>query len=179
VSSAVGICKKTGALLGGAVHTLARLIREGFPEEQVVNYGKGYQPGGGAHLDWLDIHATPANHASNTSVALGTIAISPDGTTVYHAGDTGLLSEMELYARLYPMDLVFLPIGGVFTMDANQASFALSLIKPKLCVPIHYASFPMVAQDADEFVRLSRQRAPGVKVLPLKPGEVLNLADLT
>jgi L-ascorbate metabolism protein UlaG (beta-lactamase superfamily) len=134
-------------------------------------------PGGGTRLDWVDIYATPAFHASDTGCAMGTIAVTSEGVTVYHAGDTSLFSEMELYAQLYPIDLAFLPIGGTFTMDANQASLALTLLQPKVCVPIHYRSFPMVAQSADEFVSYSQQRAPQVKIVPLEPGEVMELAD--
>ncbi len=179
MTSAAAICKKTGALLGGPLQSVHKIIADGFPLEQVVNSGRGYLPGGGTHLDWLDIYATPAFHPSDTGCAMGNIAVTPDGDTVYHAGDTSLFSEMELYAKLYPIDLAFLPIGGTFTMDANQASFALTLLKPKICVPIHYRSFPMVAQSADEFLALSTQRAPDVKVVPLEPGEVLDLARYT
>ena len=173
--SAAAICKKTGALLGGPVQSVRRLTEEGFPPELAVNSGRGYMPGGGARLDWLEVYATPAFHASDTGCAMGNIVRTPDGVTVYHTGDTSLICEMELYASLYPVDLVFLPIGGCFTMDANQASLALTLIKPKLCVPIHYASFPMVAQSADEFIAYSKERAPDVKVMALKPGQVLDL----
>ena len=59
-----------------------------------------------------------------------------------------MFSDMGLYARLYPMDVALLPIGGVFTMDAYQASEAVKMIHPKMVVPIHYASFPIIAQTA-------------------------------
>ena len=173
--SAAAICKKTGALLGGPVQTVRRLAEEGFPAEQVVNFGSGYMPGGGVDLDWITVRAMSASHASDTAVALGHIVIASDGTTVYHAGDTGLLCEMGLYAELYPMDAAFIPIGGVFTMDAKQASRALTLIKPKIAVPIHYKSFPIIAQSADEFVRLAKEEAPDVRVVPLETGEILEL----
>jgi L-ascorbate metabolism protein UlaG (beta-lactamase superfamily) len=176
--SAAAICRKTGAQLGGSVQTLRKLQASGFPLEQSANSGRGYMPGGGVHYDWLDLYATPAIHSSDTGCAMGSIVVTPDGTSVYHAGDTSLFSEMELYAKLYPIDLAFLPIGGLFTMDANQASVALTMLKPKACVPIHYRSFPMVAQDAGEFLALAQKRAPEVKVLPLEPGEVFDLASL-
>jgi len=38
-------------------------------------------------------------------------------------------------------------------------------------IPMHYATFPVLAQTADEFVRLAGEKAPGVKVVVLKPGE--------
>jgi L-ascorbate metabolism protein UlaG (beta-lactamase superfamily) len=82
---------------------------------------------------------------------------------------------MALFGRLYPMDVALLPIGGVFTMDAYQAAEAANLLRPKTIVPIHYASFPIIAKTADEFIHLCGERAPDVKVAAIKPGENLNL----
>lgn len=174
-TSAVPVCQKTGALLGGLVQTMKRLIAEGFPKDQVLNFGFGYMPGGGAELDWVAINATPACHASDTGVALGHIVRAADDTTVYHTGDTALFAEMEIYAQLYPMDVVLLPIGGVFTMDAKQAAHALTMLKPKLAIPIHYRSFPIIAQSADQFLELAAQKAPETKVVALEPGGTLDL----
>lgn len=174
-SSAAAICKKTGALLGGPVQTMKRLIAEGFPKDQILNFGFGYMPGGGAELKWVTINATPAYHASETGVALGHIVRAADGTTVYHTGDTALFCEMEIYAELYPMDVVLLPIGGVFTMDAKQAAHALTMLNPKLAIPIHYRSFPIIAQSADQFLEMAAQKAPETKVVALEPGGTLDL----
>jgi len=78
---------------------------------------------------------------------------------------------MGLFGRLYPMDAALLPIGGVFTMDAYQASEAVKMIHPKMVVPIHYASFPIIAQTAGDFIRQCAQKAPDVAVKALGPGE--------
>jgi L-ascorbate metabolism protein UlaG (beta-lactamase superfamily) len=67
------------------------------------------------------------------------------------------------------------PIGGVFTMDANQASEAVKMLKPKVVIPIHYGSFPILAKTADEFVKLCKQKAPDVQVAALSPGETFSL----
>jgi L-ascorbate metabolism protein UlaG (beta-lactamase superfamily) len=175
VASAVEICKKTGAFLGGPVQTMRRLTDEGFSADQVVNFGYGYMVGGGVEFDWVKVISTPAFHSSDTACALGTIVKTSDGTTVYHAGDTCLFGDMELYGRLYPLDTAFLPIGGIFTMDAYQASQAAKLLNPKVVIPIHYASFPIVASSADEFIRLCKERAPAVDVIAPSVGDTLNI----
>jgi L-ascorbate metabolism protein UlaG (beta-lactamase superfamily) len=82
---------------------------------------------------------------------------------------------MELFGRLYPMDVAFLPIGGVFTMDAFQASEAVKLLNPKRVLPIHYASFPIIAKTADEFVKLCGEKAPQVEVSAPSAGETLEI----
>jgi len=171
VGSAVSICNKTGALLGGPVQTLRRMQEEGFSSDQVVNFGFGYMVGGGVALDWVNVVSIPAFHASDTACALGNIAIASDGTTVYHAGDTCVFSDMSLYGSLYPIDVALVPIGGVFTMDAYQAGEAVKLLAPKMAMPIHYASFPIVAKTADEFIRKCQEKAPQVKVSAPPAGE--------
>jgi L-ascorbate metabolism protein UlaG (beta-lactamase superfamily) len=175
IGSAMNICKNTGALLGGAVQTVKRLIEEGLSTEQVVNFGSGYMVGGGVELDWVKVVAIPAFHSSDTACPMGTIAKATDGTTVYHAGDTSLFSDMELFGRLYPLDVALVPIGGVFTMDAYQAGEAVKMLNPKLAIPIHYASFPIVAKTADAFLGQCTEKAPHVKVAVLSAGESIEI----
>ena len=175
VASAVSICNKTGALLGGPVQSVRRLVEEGFNNDQVVNFGMGYMVGGGVEFDWVKVVTTPAFHSSDSACALGTIVKASDGTTVYHAGDTCLFGDMELFAKVYPMDVAILPIGGVFTMDADQASEAVRLINPKLAIPIHFASFPIIAQTADDFIKQCSEKTPRVKVLSPSVGESVEI----
>ncbi len=175
IGSAAAICEQTGAFLGGAVQTMARVTDEGFDKEKVVNFGMGYMVGGGVTFDWVEVIATPAFHSSDTACALGTIVKASDGTTVYHAGDTCVFSDMALYGRLYPVDVACLPIGGVFTMDAYQAAEAAGMIRPKRIVPIHYASFPIIARTADDFIERCKEKAPDARVAALGAGETLVL----
>lgn len=173
LGSAVAICKKTGALLGGPAQTMARLTKEGFDAKQVVNFGSGYMVGGGVSLDWVKVTAVPAFHSSDTACALGNIVRAKDGTTVYHAGDTCVYGDMALFGQMYPIDVALLPIGGVFTMDAFQAAEAASLLNPSIVVPIHYGSFPIIAPNGDEFSKVCGEKAPHIRVKALPPGEAM------
>lgn len=175
VSSAAAICENTDALLGGPVQTMRKMAEEGFNEDRIVNFGHGYMVGGGVSLDWVKVIATPAFHSSDTACAIGTIVKVSDGTTVYHAGDTSVFGDMELFARLYPIDVAILPIGGVFTMDSYQAGEAVRMIKPGTAIPIHYGSFPIIAKTADEFIKQCREKAPEVNVAVPAAGEVLEV----
>ena len=175
IGSAMAILRNTGALLGGAVQTVRRLTEEGLNAEQVVNFGSGYMVGGGVELDWVKVVSTPAFHSSDTACAIGTIVRAADGTTVYHAGDTSLFGDMELFGRLYPMDVALVPIGGVFTMDAFQASEAVRMLNPKLAIPIHYASFPIIAKTADEFIAQCAEKASHVKAVAIPAGESVTI----
>ncbi|MGD1147359.1 MAG: MBL fold metallo-hydrolase [Thermoanaerobaculaceae bacterium] len=69
--------------------------------------------------------------------------VTVGGVTYYHAGDTDLIPEM---AGLAP-DVALLPVGGTYTMTADEAARAARSIKPKVAVPMHYGS--VVGSDAD------------------------------
>ena len=75
------------------------------------------------------------------------------GVTFYHAGDTCVFSDMALIAELHRPQVAFLPIGGHFTMDLQEAIKAVELIRPDVVVPIHYDTFPPIRTDAEEFRR--------------------------
>ncbi len=77
---------------------------------------------------------------------------------------------MELFGRLYDIDVALLPIGSVFVMDARQAAFALRLLQPEIAVPMHYLTFPALEQNADRFIAAAAELAPQVKIEALQPG---------
>ncbi|KJS16467.1 MAG: hypothetical protein VR69_08885 [Peptococcaceae bacterium BRH_c4b] len=56
-------------------------------------------------------------------------------------------------------------------MDPFQAAYSLILLKPEKVVHIHYGSFELLVKDPAEFVKLSKEKAPDVKVIVLSPGE--------
>jgi len=57
-----------------------------------------------------------------------------DGKTIYHAGDTDVIPEMKEFGKV---DIAFLPIGGTFTMNIQEAVQATSIIKPNIVAPMH------------------------------------------
>ena len=91
---------------------------------------------------------------------------------IYHAGDTALMTDMTLLAE-ENIDVALLPIGDVFTMGPEDALRAVKMIRPKLVVPMHYNTFPPIAQDADAFAAAVREA--GFQAAVLHPGESLDL----
>lgn len=92
------------------------------------------------------------------------------GKKIYHAGDTALMSDMALLAD-EEIDVALLPIGDVFTMGPEDALRAVKMIRPKLAVPMHYNTFPPIAQDPEAFA--ASVRAAGFQAQVLRPGESL------
>ena len=70
-----------------------------------------------------------------------------NGTRIYHAGDTDLIPEMNNIKA----DMAFLPVGGTYTMGAEEAAKAANTIKPKIAVPMHYGSIVGSKSDAERF----------------------------
>lgn len=171
VGNTVDIARRTGAQVATAPETINRFRGEmGLPEAQVV-YGFGMNIGGSATINGITITMTQAFHSSLTGTPAGWIITLEDGSTIYHAGDTGIFDSMKLLAELYPLDLALLPIGGCFTMDPVQAARSLTLLRPKKVIPMHFRTFPILEQDAQRFVNQAKKEAPGVQVVVLEPGQ--------
>ncbi|QTN00071.1 metal-dependent hydrolase [Sediminibacillus dalangtanensis] len=136
---------------------------------------------GGAHLfDFGKVKLTQAFHGSaftdenGESIYTGMpagILLTVEGKTIYHAGDTGLFSDLKLIGERNEIDLAFLPIGDNFTMGPEDALVAAEWVNAKTVVPVHYNTFPLIEQDGDAFAEKVK---PG-KGIALKPGESIDL----
>ena len=111
--------------------------------------------------------------ATHSSMGIGAptgFVVRFPGFSIYHAGDTGLFSSMELIGRLYNVRLALLPIGSHFTMGIDEAVEAVKLIKPEYVIPMHYNTFDLIAADPEEF-RKKVEESTSTKVIVLNPGE--------
>lgn len=172
---AVTICKETGARLGAIVGTAEVLARQGVPGKQLLN-GVGFNIGGTLEERGMRFTMTQAFHSSDSGMPVGYIVTMPDGLTVYHAGDTGIFASMELLGRLYDIDLALLPIGGIFTMDAFQAAQACVLLNCKKVIPMHWGTFPVLAQSPEQFIAELARLKPDCQCHALQPGETVACA---
>jgi len=80
-----------------------------------------------------------------------------------------VFSDMKIIAELYQPELIFLPIGDLFTMGPQEAAYACRLMDAKKVVPMHYATFPPLKGRPEELRELTRDL--GTKVIELSPGE--------
>lgn len=136
---------------------------------------------GGAHqFEFGKIKLTQAFHGSsyetgnNELIYCGMpagILFMNEGKTIYHAGDTGLFSDMKLIGERHPIDVAFLPIGDNFTMGPEDAAYAARLLKAKTVVPIHFNTFPPIKQDPLKFIEMLEDKNGKV----LQPGEAIEI----
>lgn len=64
--------------------------------------------------------------------------IDTEGMKIAHLGDLGdIFSCLE---KLKGIDVLLIPVGGHYTIDANQAKEVVDLIQPRIVIPMHYRS---------------------------------------
>ncbi|UCE16511.1 MAG: metal-dependent hydrolase [Candidatus Bathyarchaeota archaeon] len=168
LGDAFDICKRTGATFVG-VHELSVYAQEKGLEETV-----GINIGGTVNVKGIEISMVRAHHSCTRGTSAGFI-LKEEGTTIYHAGDTGLFGDMQLIGEIYCPDVALIPIGGYYTMGDREAAEAVKLVKPAVVIPMHYQTFPVLASSAKSFTKIVRETLPKVKVVVLKPGEAYQL----
>ena len=130
--------------------------------ERQIGKGRysGMNTGGTQTVDGVRVSLTQAFHSSSVDSPGGPIyAGMPNGVvvgvdglaTVYHAGDTDVFGDMKLIAKLFEPKVCILPIGDYYTMGAAGAAIAAEMLQPTAIIPIHYKTFPVLAQSVDAF----------------------------
>ena len=165
----IEIAKRTGASVVGIYELTTYLSSQGVKNVIPMNIG-----GTVKLTSEIEVYMTPAVHSSTHGQPVGYVIKSPEAI-IYHAGDTGIFTDMEIIGKLFSIDIALLPIGSVFTMGPREAAIAVSMIKPKYVIPMHYNTFPEIRQDPNMFKELAESLCPYVKVLILKPGDRIEL----
>ncbi len=130
-----------------------------------MNIGGTYRQAG------IVVSLTEAHHSATAGSPVGFV-VEMDGQRIYHAGDTSYWSDIGLIPKLFgELDVAFLPIGGHFTMDIRQATMAVKDLKPKLTIPIHYNTWPVISADPKIF----EESCKPFMVKVLLPGETEDL----
>jgi L-ascorbate metabolism protein UlaG (beta-lactamase superfamily) len=113
------------------------------------------QPDETIHIGTLVIRTVPAynpnkqfhprdNHWVGFLIILG-------GEAIYYSGDTDIIPEMSTLGKV---DVALLPVGGTYTMTANEAAEAVRIIKPARAIPYHWGDIVGTEKDAEKFKKL-------------------------
>ncbi len=112
----------------------------------------------------------PESHPAGEAV--GYIIELENGFKIWHMGDTGLFGDMKFIYDRYKPDLVLIPIGGNFTMDPEDAAYAMkNWIPAKMVMPIHYNSNPLAKGTLAEFVEA--MKGSKSQIVPMTEGQTL------
>ncbi len=161
---AISIAKSNGATLAAPYEVAMYSGEKGVESVEPMN------PGGKIRTPFGFIALTTALHSSSLDgvymgVACGIILNIAD-ITIYLAADTDLFTDMRLIGEIYKPDIAMLPIGDRFTMGPELATIAAEWINPKVAIPNHYNTFPLIEVDVADF------KPKGVEVKVMEPGEV-------
>jgi L-ascorbate metabolism protein UlaG (beta-lactamase superfamily) len=144
----------------------------------------GCNIGGWFEVDGVKMVYTPAVHSSalikenGETIYLGNpagVIVELDGIRIYHTGDTAVFGDMALIGELYKPDVMLLPIGSLFTMGIPEAVKAVELVKPKVAIPMHYNTWPPIAQNPEEFKKAVEEACLNTEVVIVKPGETVEI----
>jgi L-ascorbate metabolism protein UlaG (beta-lactamase superfamily) len=169
VADAVAVATRTGA------HCIAITELAGWLGEQGLEGTTNPNLGGTVETEWGSVKMVPAWHTNTTpdGTAIGPAAglmITIGGITIWHLGDTALFGDMKLIGERHSPDVALVPIGGHYTMDADDAAYACGLIGAPTVIPCHYDTFPPIAADAEAF-KAEVESTTSSSVVILEPGE--------
>lgn len=128
------------------------------------------EPGTELSFDGLKIKAVEAYNINKQfhpkSQAWVGYVIQTNSVAIYHAGDTDKIKEMEKLTGYGTKQFIaLLPVGGTYTMDAEEAAEAAALIKPTLAIPMHYGTIVGSVEDAKKFCELCKEKGINTKIL--------------
>ena len=152
LGDAVEISERTGA----PVVSIAEIAW--YLSGIIGNKAIGMNMGGTAKIKNTEFTMVRADHSSGLRTEKGQISggqaagiIIDSGFRIYHLGDTALFLDLKIYRTLFSPQVVLIPIGGYYTMDPKQAALAAGWLEPRVVVPMHYNTWPVINQDPEIF----------------------------
>jgi L-ascorbate metabolism protein UlaG (beta-lactamase superfamily) len=188
VGDAVEIGKRTRAKLVATFDLSAAIVSAlGYPSDLADVETTGHM-GGTLTLLGGEVAVTfvPAWHGSGVSkeetappvyggTPAGLVIALREGPTIYHTGDTDLFSDMALVSRFHEIDTMLVCIGDHFTMGPARAAEAVKLVDPRIVIPMHYGTFPVLTGTPEAFNHELKQRNLKAELRVMNIGETITL----
>lgn len=131
----------------------------------------------------LAFRTAPAYHDAQRGARSGLVrlvAFAADGVRVVHLGDLGVPPTAAQARRLGRPDVLFVPVGGTYTLDAAAAAETVARLRPGVAVPLHYRTArctlplapvaPFLAAAAARGWAVREHEGPDLAVTPAPPG---------
>ncbi len=172
---AIPLARRTGATLVSSYEVIQFAASQGLEKLHALGVGGGYD------FPFGRVKMTPALHGGHVhgdesgawTCIPGGFVFHADGIRLHHAGDTALLTDMQLLRG--GVDVAILPIGDNYTMGPDDAVRAVDFIEPSVVIPMHYGTFPEIEQDPEAFRTAVGDRA---RVEVLEVGDSLDLVKV-
>ncbi len=188
VGESVEIARETGAKLVSNLDLATAMVSVlGYPREQAGAETNGHIGGTISLLGGeMKVTVVPACHGSYVQKdeasapvfagpATGLVVEIANGPTVYHTGDTDLFGDMRFIGEYYKIDVMLCCIGDHFTMGPKRAAQAVELVNPRMVVPNHYDTFPVLTGTPEMFDKELKARGVKSQMRVMKIGETISI----
>ncbi|MDU0343345.1 metal-dependent hydrolase [Bosea rubneri] len=175
VGDALSIAEANDATVISNYDLCMHLASKGLKKFEPMNTG------GTIDLGAFSVSLVRADHSAGMGEAGVVVPVgSPNGAiikaagekTLWHMGDTDIFSDMALISEMHGVEICICPVGDRFTMGGKAAALAMTrFVKPKLAIPCHYGTFPIIDQNASAFV--SAMAGSGIEVLVPEKGKAV------
>ncbi len=172
VGDTVEIAKRTGATVIANFEIVNWLQQQGVQKVHPQHIGGAYRHPFGKVKLTIAHHGSGLPDGSYGGNPAGFLLYLPEGN-LYFAGDTALTLDMQLIGE-EGVKLALLPIGDNFTMGPDDALRAVKLLKPARVVPMHYNTWPLIAQDPHAWADRVRKETSAEPVV-LELGQSVDL----
>lgn len=117
--------------------------------------------GGNRKIDGIDIESFREYHDPEGGTKRGEINMfkfTVDGISFCHLGDLGRVMDDDVAKKIGNVDILFVPVGGVFTVDGGEAMEVCNKIKPRVIIPMHYkvGGLSLPIERVDDFLDRAR-----------------------
>ncbi|RLD46023.1 MAG: metal-dependent hydrolase [Bacteroidetes bacterium] len=148
IADVENIAKRTGAKLISNFEIINWFAAKGIENGHPMNIGGKWK------FDFGTLTYFTAQHSSVMPDGAsggnpGSFIIETPKETFYHAGDTGLMMDMQLIPKLYKLDFAILPIGDNFTMGVDEAIIASDFIDCNNIIAMHYDTFGYILVEKE------------------------------
>jgi len=172
IADVEAIAKRTGAKIVSNFEIINWFASKGLENGHPMNIG------GKWNFDFGTLTYFTAQHSSVMPDGAsggnpGSFLIETKEGNFYHAGDTGLMMDMQLIPKLMKLDFALLPIGDNFTMGINEAIIASDFIECNNIIAMHYDTFGYIVVEKE--VAKAKFEAAGKKLTFIEIGESINI----
>ncbi len=128
----------------------------------------------------IKVFGYPSSHGGDRGENI-LFKIEAEGLSILHCGDLGIIPEEKYLEGIGDVDILMVPVGGTYTLNADEAAEMVKRVEPSIVIPMHY-NFPKLDQKgyggglapvAGFLKKMDRESVTPIPKLTVKKEELL------